>query len=159
VRDVKQPLALDTIDRRIVASLQRDATTSHAELAERVGASSASCWRRVKALETAGVFVATVRLADASKLGLGVNVLCSIRVVSQLHASSIAFEEFVRSQPEIVECYSMSGDSDYLLRIVAKDVAGYNEFLMSKMLKHPAVASASSNFALETIKFTTAVPV
>ena len=109
-------------------------------------------------MEAAGVLIATVRLADPAKLGRGVNVLCSVRVVSQLHASSIAFEDFIRNQPEIVECYSMSGDSDYLLRIVARDVAGYNEFLMGKMLKHPAVASASSHFALETIKFTTAVP-
>lgn len=156
---MKRSHELDAIDRRIVALLQRDATLSHAELADRVGASSASCWRRVKALEAAGVLVATVRLADGAKLGCGVNVLCSVRVVSQLHASSIAFEEFVRNQPEIVECYSMSGDSDYLLRIVARDVAGYNEFLMGKMLKHPAVSSASSHFALETIKFTTAMPV
>jgi Lrp/AsnC family transcriptional regulator len=156
---VKQEFELDAIDKRIVALLQCDATLSHAELAERVGASSASCWRRLKAMEAAGVLIATVRLADPAKLGRGVNVLCSVRVVSQLHASSIAFEDFIRTQPEIVECYSMSGDSDYLLRIVARDVAGYNEFLMGKMLKHPAVASASSHFALETIKFTTAVPV
>lgn len=156
---MKQEFELDAIDKRIVALLQCDATLSHAELAERVGASSASCWRRLKAMEAAGVLIATVRLADPAKLGRGVNVLCSVRVVSQLHASSIAFEDFIRTQPEIVECYSMSGDSDYLLRIVARDVAGYNEFLMGKMLKHPAVASASSHFALETIKFTTAVPV
>lgn len=156
---MKQGIHLDVVDRRILEHLQRDATISHADLAERVGASSASCWRRVKAMEAAGILVATVRLADAAKLGCGVNVLCNIRVVSQLHASSLAFEEFAREQPEIVECYSMSGESDYLLRIVARDVADYNEFLMGKMLKHPAVASASSYFALQTVKFTTALPV
>jgi len=156
---LKQDAQLDAVDRRILHLLQRDATISHADLAERVGASSASCWRRVKAMEAAGVLVGTVRLADGAKLGCGVNVLCSVRVVSQLHASSLAFEEFALNQPEIVECYSMSGDSDYLLRIVARDVADYNDFLMGKMLKHPAVASASSNFALQTIKFTTALPV
>ena len=156
---MKQEFELDAIDRRIVELLQRDATISHAELAEQVGASSASCWRRVKAMEAAGVLVGTVRLVNPGKLGRGVNVLCSIRVASQLHASSLAFEEFAKSQPEIVECYSMSGDSDYLVRVVARDVADYNEFLMGKMLKHTAVASASSNFALQTIKFTTAVPV
>ncbi len=110
-------------------------------------------------MEAAGVLVGTVRLADGAKLGCGVNVLCNVRVISQLHASSLAFEEFALNQPEIVECYSMSGDSDYLLRIVARDVADYNDFLMGKMLKHPAVASASSHFALQTIKFTTALPV
>lgn len=109
-------------------------------------------------MEAAGIFLGTVRLANPDKLRCGVTVLCNVRVVSQLHASSIAFEEFVRGQPEIVECYSMSGDWDYLLRIVVADVADYNSFLMGKMLKHPAVASASSHFALEKIKFTTALP-
>ena len=155
---MKRDYSVDAIDKKILTILQRDATVSHAELAERVGASSASCWRRVKAMEAAGILTDTVRLADATKLDCGVTVLCNIRVVSQLHASSIAFEEFVRGQPEIVQCYSMSGDWDYLLRIVAKDVADYNSFLMGKMLKHPAVASASSHFALETIKSTTALP-
>ncbi|MBO9604213.1 MAG: Lrp/AsnC family transcriptional regulator [Novosphingobium sp.] len=155
---MKRDYELDAIDKKILTILQSDATVSHADLAERVGASSASCWRRVKALESAGILLATVRMADAHKLHCGVNVLCNVRVVSQLHASSIAFEQFVREQPEIVQCYSMSGDWDYLLRIVAKDVADYNSFLMGKMLKHPAVASASSHFALETIKFTTALP-
>jgi len=155
---LKRDYELDAIDKKILTILQSDATVSHADLAERVGASSASCWRRVKALESAGILLATVRMADAHKLHCGVNVLCNVRVVSQLHASSIAFEQFVREQPEIVQCYSMSGDWDYLLRIVAKDVADYNSFLMGKMLKHPAVASASSHFALETIKFTTALP-
>jgi Lrp/AsnC family transcriptional regulator len=157
-KNMKRTYEFDQIDKKILAILQCDATISHADLAERVGASSASCWRRVKALEAQGVLLATVRLADADKLDCGVNVLCNVRVVNQLHASSIAFEGFVREQPEIVECYSMSGDWDYLLRIVARDVADYNTFLMGKMLKHPAVASASSHFALETIKFTTALP-
>lgn len=156
---MKHGIQLDAIDRRILELLQRDATISHADLAEQVGASSASCWRRVKAMEAAGILIATVRLADATKLGCGVNVLCSVRVVSQLHQSSLAFEDFVMAHPEIVECYSMSGDSDYLLRIVARDVADYNDFLMEKMLKHPSVASASSHFALQTVKFTTALPV
>lgn len=155
---MKHGSALDPIDKKILTILQRDATVSHADLAERVGASSASCWRRVKAMETAGLLLDTVRLVNPHKLGRGVNVLCNVRVVNQVHASSIAFEEFVKDQPEIVECYSMSGDWDYLLRVVATDVADYNAFLMGKMLKHPAVASASSHFALETIKFTTALP-
>ena len=155
---MKQTYELDAIDRRILAILQRDATVSHADLAERVGASSASCWRRVKAMEAEGILLATVRLADANRLDCGVNVLCNVRVANQLHASSIAFEKFIREHPEIVEAYSMSGDWDYLLRIVAKDVAGYNAFLMGTILKHPAVSSASSHFALETIKFTTALP-
>lgn len=156
---VKRDFDLDAVDRKILAILQHDATVSHAELAERVGASSASCWRRVKALEAAGVLLAAVRLADPAKLDCGVNVLCNVRVTNQMQESSLSFEKFAKEQPEVVECYSMSGDWDYLLRIVAADVADYNSFLTGRMLKHPAVSAASSHFVLETIKFTTALPV
>jgi len=156
---MKSDVSLDAVDQRILAILQRDAAISHSELAEQVGASTASCWRRVKAMEAAGILTGTVWLADPAKLGRSVNVLCSVRVGSQIQESSLDFEDFCRAQPEIVECYSMSGDYDYLLRVVARDVADYNEFLKSKLLKHSAVAAASSHFALETIKFTTALPV
>ncbi len=156
---MKQDFILDQIDRKILKILQRDATVSNADLAEMVGASSASCWRRVKAMESAGVLIGNVRLADPNKLRCGVTVLCYIRVANQLYASSKAFETFVKDLPEVVECYSVSGDWDYLLRIVAADVANYNTFLMTTLLKHHAVASASSYFALERIKYTTELPV
>ncbi|MWC45658.1 Lrp/AsnC family transcriptional regulator [Sphingomonas carotinifaciens] len=149
---------MDAIDRRIVALLQNDATLSHADLAERVGASSASCWRRVKALEAAGVFTRTVRLVDPTAVGRGVNVLCNIRMRSHAADSRQSFERFVLSQPEVVECFSMSGDWDYLLRVVVADVAAYNTFLMQTLLGHPSVAGGSSHFALDMTKYTTALP-
>jgi Lrp/AsnC family transcriptional regulator len=158
-QNMKQVRELDAIDRRLLALLQEDATISHAELAERVGASAASCWRRIKLLESSGYLTKTVRLVDATLVGRGVNVLCNVRMASHAKESRDAFEQFVRSQPEIVECFSMSGDWDYLLRIVVADVVGYNTYLMRQLLSEPTVAGASSHFALGLVKHTTAVPV
>lgn len=156
---MKRTVHLDQVDRRIVEHLQRDGSLSGADLAERVGASAASIWRRVKALEAAGVLGRTVRLVDAETIGRGVNVLCNIRMCS--HAANFRedFERFVDTRPEILECFSMSGDWDYLLRIVAADVSDYNEFLMGTLLPHPSVAAGSSHFALALTKHTTALPV
>lgn len=156
---MKPSRELDAVSRRILALLQEDATISHAELAERVGASSASCWRRIKALEAAGYFTRSVRLVDPERVGRGVNVLCNVRLNSHAKEARDAFEGFMRAQPEIIEAFSMSGDWDYLLRIVAADVADYNDFLMRQLLAHRSVAGASSHFALELVKYTTAVPV
>lgn len=150
---------LDMVDRRIVAELQNDASLSNAELAERVGSSGPSCWRRIKALEAAGVFTQEVRLVDASKLGYGMNVLCNVRMRNHDSESIEAFEDFLRSHENIMECFSMSGEWDYLLRIVALDVADYEHFLMKTLLKHPSVAGASSHFALSVTKYKTAFPV
>lgn len=156
---MKNDREINAIDRRIIAALQEDATVSLADLAERVGASSASCWRRIKALETAGVLTRTVRLVDPEKVGRGVNVLCNIRMRSHAREARQAFEQFVQTRPEIVETFSMSGEWDYLLRVVVADVAGYNHFLMQILLGHPSVADASSHFALSMTKYTTALPV
>lgn len=156
---MKQDRPIDSIDRRIVALLQEDATLSHAELADRVGASAASCWRRVKALETAGVLTRTVRLVDPAAVGRGVNVLCNVRMRSHAMEARHDFERFVDDHAEIIECFSMSGEWDYLLRIVVADVGDYNHFLMQTLLGHPSVAGASSHFALSMTKYTTAMPV
>ncbi|HEX7741572.1 MAG TPA: Lrp/AsnC family transcriptional regulator [Sphingobium sp.] len=156
---MKQERQIDAVDRKILAALQQDATLSHAELADRVGASSASCWRRIKALESAGVLTATVRLVDAQKVGRGVNVLCNIRVRSHALEARKSFEQFVDTRPEVVECFSMSGEWDYLLHVVVADVEDYNHFLMMTLLGHPSVAGAASHFALSMTKFTTALPV
>jgi Lrp/AsnC family transcriptional regulator len=150
---------LDEIDRRIVRALQRDASLSHAAIAEQVGASAASVWRRVRALERAGVLGATVRLAEPSRLGRSVNVLCQVRMHRQTTDARDEFERFIRSREEIVECYAMSGEWDYLLRIAVKDVADYDRFIRQGVLAHASVANAASNFALRQIKYTTEIPV
>ena len=150
---------MDGIDRKIVRELQRDASLSHAALAERVGASPASVWRRIRSLEQAGVLGATVRLASAEALGRAVNVLCQVRMTRQSVEARSDFELFIQSREEIVECYAMSGEWDYLLRIAVKDVADYDRFVMRGVLAHPSVANAASNFALRQVKYTTEIPV
>ena len=150
---------LDEIDRRIVRELQRDASLSHAALAERVGASAASVWRRVRNLEKEGVLGATVRLANAERLGRSVNVLCQVRMRRQTVEARADFEQFIQSRDEIVECYAMSGEWDYLLRIAVRDVDDYDRFSRQGVLAHPSVANAASNFALRQVKYTTEIPV
>lgn len=150
---------LDAIDRKLLYELQRDASLSHADLAERVGASAASCWRRIRALEANGILGPQVRLVDAKRVGRGVNVLCYIKIKNHTAETTEAFENFIASRDEIIECYSMSGDWDYLLRILVADVEDYNRFLMRIVLRHSTVASGSSRFALAQVKYTTAVPI
>lgn len=155
---MKPPVQIDKIDRRILALVQEDATLSHAEIAERAGTSAASCWRRIKALEGRGVLGRTVRLVDPDSVGRGVNVMCNIRMRSHASDARQAFEGFVAVTPEVVECFSMSGEWDYLLRIVVSDVTDYNDFLMNTLLGHSSVAGGSSHFVLSTTKYTTALP-
>jgi Lrp/AsnC family transcriptional regulator len=156
---MKETDQIDTVDRRIIRELQRDASLSHAALADKVGASAASVWRRVRSLEQAGVLGKTVRLADAQQLGRSVNVLCQVRMTRQTVEARADFEQFIQSREEIVECYAMSGEWDYLLRISVRDVADYDRFIMRGVLAHPSVAHAASNFALRQVKYTTEIPV
>jgi DNA-binding Lrp family transcriptional regulator len=156
---VSEEFHLDAIDRRIVRALQRDAGLSHAALAESVGASAASVWRRVRNLEKERVLGAAVRLADPGRLGRSVNVLCQVRMTRQTVEARSDFEDFIQSRAEIVECYAMSGEWDYLLRIAVRDVADYDRFIMRGVLAHPSVANAASNFALRQVKYTTEIPV
>ena len=156
---MQQTYRIEPLDRRILETLQVDGLISQAELAERVGSSAASCWRRVKAMEAAGVLRSTVRLVEPVQVGCGVTVICNIRVRSHAREVRGAFEAFVQDKHQVTECYSMSGDWDYLLRIVAADVADYEHFLMHVLLEHPSVGGASSHFALSTTKYTTALPI
>lgn len=156
---MKENDQLDGVDRRIVRELQRDASISHATLGEKVGASAASTWRRVRNLERMGVIGKAVRLADPKFLDRSVNVLCQVRMARQTISARTEFEEFIQSREEIVECYAMSGEWDYLLRIAVRDVADYDHFIMRGVLAHPSVANAASNFALRQVKYTTEIPV
>ncbi len=155
---MSETIHLDEVDRRILRALQDDAGMSQAALADKIGVSTASCWRRIQALEASGVLRKAVRLLDAHRVGRGVNVLCHVRMNSHSPDSRGAFERFVTDRPEVMECYSMSGEWDYLLRVVVADVADYERFLMRDLLAHPRVATASSHFALSQVKYTTALP-
>ena len=149
---------IDLIDRRILALLQEDASLTQAELARRVAVSQTSCWRRIRALEDAGVIRKQVALLHPRAVGLAVNVVANVSLREHSDESRAAFEELLRSRPEIVECYSMTGDRDYMLRVVVESVEAYEHFLTTHLLHHPSVSSASSSFALKQIKYTTALP-
>jgi Lrp/AsnC family transcriptional regulator len=156
---MKQTFQLDETDIRILKTLQRDAALSQAALAEQVGASPASCWRRIRSLEGAGVLRQTVRLVDPAAIGRDVNVLCQVRLKAHSDENRHAFERFVALRDEIMECYSTSGEWDYELRVVVADVAAYESFLMRVLLHQSMIATAASRFALAQIKYTTALPV
>lgn len=150
---------MDQLDQRILRALQRRGDLSNAELAEEVGTSPASVWRRVRALEQAGVLGPSVRLLDAAAIGRSLNVICQVRMKSHNRDARASFEEFIRDHQEVMECYSMSGEWDYLLRVVVADVASYERFLMRELLGQEAVATSASHFALNQVKYTTALPV
>ena len=113
---------LDEIDLRLLAGLQEDASLSQAELARRVAVSPTSCWRRIRVLEETGVLEGRVALVNARAVGLGVNVVANVSLREHTDGNREAFEEFLRTLPEVVECFSMTGDRDYLLRVVVPSV-------------------------------------
>lgn len=156
---MKQPLDLDGLSRKILAELQKDASLTNAELAEKVGSTAPSCWRRIRAMEEAGILKQAIRLVDQERLGPNVNVLCHVRLRSHSRENSTAFEELVLQENRILECHSMSGEWDYLLRVVARNVADYENFLMGTILACPAVGGTASQFSLRVVKYGTALPV
>jgi len=158
-KQMHQPVKLDAIDRRILQVLQARADISQSDLAQEVGASSASCWRRVKALEAAGVLREHVRLVDPYSVGRGLDVICQVRMKSHEPEARKSFEQFVQAHDQVMECLSMSGEWDYLLRVVVGDVREYEIFLMTELLGHPSIATSASHFALKRVKYTTCIAV
>ncbi len=150
---------LDEIDRRILASLQAHARLRNVELAEQVGLSASPCLRRVKRLEETGVIRGFATLVDPEAVGLPVSVFVQVTLERQAEAALEAFESHITEWPEVMECYLMTGDADYLLRVVAADLTAYQEFLMNKLTRVEGVASIKSSFALRRIAYRTALPV
>ncbi|MBV7484230.1 Lrp/AsnC family transcriptional regulator [Bordetella sp. BOR01] len=151
-------LELDRTDRRILAELQRDGRLSNQELADRVSLSPSPCLRRVRRLEERGYIKRYVALVDAEKVGLGLLAYVSIRLDKHVGGSHAPMGEFARDVqrwPEVVECYAMSGDMDYLLRVQVADLAHFSSFAMDTLMRHPAVVDMKSFFALQQIKETT----
>lgn len=148
---------MDAFDRNILACLQEDATLSVAEIAERVGLSSTPCWRRIQNLERDGVIERRVALLDPNKLNVGVTVFASIRTTQHTLEWLERFAEAVADIDEIVEVYRMSGDVDYLLRIVVPDIAGYDA-VYKRLIRAIDLTDVTSGFAMERLKHTTALP-
>lgn len=149
---------LDRIDRKILAALQEDGRLPNNELAERVGLSPSPCLRRVKALEEAGVIARYVALVDPASVDLPVNIFVSVSLERQVEARLDGFEAAVMARPEVLECYLMTGDADYLLRVVVPDLASYERFLKEHLTRIPGVASIRSSFALKQVRYRTALP-
>jgi Lrp/AsnC family transcriptional regulator len=148
---------MDAIDRKILALLQQDAETPLATIAERVHLSPTPCWRRIQKLRAAGVIRKHVALCDAAALKVGVTVFVSVRTNQHSQAWLERFAKGVKDIPEVVELYRMSGDIDYLLRVVVPDIAGYDA-VYKKLIKVADLYDVSSSFAMEQIKYTTALP-
>lgn len=152
------PLELDAIDRHILTLIQSDAGLSSAEIAERVGLSQAPCWRRIKRLEEAGVIRMRATLLDRKKLGLNVLVFAHVKLSGHGRETLPQFEETVRRLPEVMECYTLMGSTDYILKIVTRDVESYERFFREHLSQLPAVRETNSAIALSEIKYTTALP-
>jgi Lrp/AsnC family transcriptional regulator, leucine-responsive regulatory protein len=150
--------ALTAVDRRILRVLQEDGRITNAELAERVGLSPSPCLRRVRLLEEAGVIRRYVTLLDADALGLGVAAFVEIRLGPKNTATAAAFEGAIKKYSEIMECHIMTGEYDYLLRIVVPDIPSLRSFVMNQLLSVPGVEATRSSFSLGQVKYTTALP-
>lgn len=148
---------LDHIDRRLLAILQEDATVPIAELAERVGLTQTPCWKRVKRLQESGVITARVALLDREALDLPLTVFVAVRTGRHDEDWLNLFASGAKALPEVVEFYRMSGDVDYLLKVVVKDIAAYDRFYR-RLIAIAPLDDVSSSFAMEQIKFTTALP-
>ncbi len=150
--------ALDRTDLRILDILQQEGRLSNQEIAERVALSPSPCLRRIKRLEDLGVIRQYVALLEPQRIGLG--LLAYVTVKLHKHGK-MPMEEFgarVQTWPEVVACYAMTGEMDYLLRVHVEDLPHFSRFVMDQLLKHPGVVDIKSSFALQRIKDTTALP-
>jgi Lrp/AsnC family leucine-responsive transcriptional regulator len=152
-------ISLDAIDRKILGVLQADGRTTMQDLADQVGLSVSPCHRRVKLLEQRGVITRYMALVDQKSLGLHVSVFISIKLVRQKEEDLERFAKAISGWEEVLECYLMTGNRDYLLRVVAADLASYETFLKTKLTRLDGIASIESSFALSQVKYTIALPV
>jgi Lrp/AsnC family leucine-responsive transcriptional regulator len=151
--------SLDAIDRKILALLQSDGRTTMAELAEKVGLSVSPCHRRVKLLEERGVINRYIASVDQKSVGLHVSVFISIKLARQKEEDLNRFARAISKWEEVLECYLMTGNRDYLLRVVAADLPSYEAFLKNKLTRLDGIASIESSFALSQVKYSTVLPV
>ncbi|WP_247998037.1 Lrp/AsnC family transcriptional regulator [Brucella tritici] len=149
---------LDATDIRILNEIQNDASLSNVELASRVGLSPSPCLVRVRALEDAGVIMRRVALLDPAKLGANISVFIQVALERQTESVLEIFEVTMMRFPEVMECYLMTGDSDYLLRVVVRDTVALQHFIVDHLSKAKGVANIRSSFSLKQVKYKTALP-
>lgn len=151
-------MAIDEIDLKILDELQANGRLTNVELATRVGLSPSPCLTRVRSLEEVGIIARYVALLDAERIGPSVSVFIQVALERQSEDALSAFEKAVRGMPEVMECYLMSGDSDYLLRVLVRDTAHLRDFVRDTLTNLPGVAKIRSSFALKQVKYQTALP-
>jgi Lrp/AsnC family leucine-responsive transcriptional regulator len=163
MRKVEAQVQLDAVDRRILQALQASGRITYDELAAQVGLSSSAALRRVKRLEEAGVIAGYVALVRAERVGLSLTAYLNVRLEkhTETHKRNPMdlFRAAVQTWPEVVECAALTGEMDFLLRVVVEDMAHYSRFIMETLLKHPSVQDCKTSFVLDRVKNTTALPV
>jgi DNA-binding Lrp family transcriptional regulator len=149
---------LDQFDLRILRHLQDDAGVSNVKLASAIGLSPSPCLRRVRELMRRGIIRRQVALVDPDAVGLPVSTFIQVTLDKQVKEALDVFEAAVREQPEVMECYLMTGEADYLLRVVTPDLAAYHRFLMERLTRIPGIANIKSSLALKQVQYRTAMP-
>jgi Lrp/AsnC family transcriptional regulator len=152
------PDDLDSIDVKILALLQQDASLSTAEVAERVGVSQSPCWRRIQRLRDEGYIKATVAIVDRQKLGFQIQIFAQAKMLRLTEEARAEFFRQIENVPEIVECYTVFGEMDVMMKVIAPDVLWYQEFIFSVLMKLPGVQDVRSIVTLLEAKSTTAIP-
>ena len=151
-------ISLDSIDLKILSELQNDGSLSNIELARRIHLSPSPCLARVRTLEAAGVIDRYVALTNAAALGLGLNVFINISLKSQSKESLGHFVQRICEHDEVMECYLMTGDSDYLIRVAVADIAALEKFILEQLTPIPGIEKIRSSFALKQVRYKTALP-
>lgn len=151
-------LKLDPTDRRILEVLQTDGALSAADVAAKVYVTSTTCWRRITRLENAGVIKHRVALLDRAAVGLGVMIFAHVKLSTHGRDALEKFDQAIREYPEVLECYTLMGEWDFLLRIVAKDIQEYESFFLDHLSRIPLIQSVNSSMVLTVVKETTALP-
>ena len=154
-----QIVDLDQIDRRILAILQTEAGVTATEVGERIGLSQSACWRRIQRLRDAGVIKDQPAVLDREKVGLSTMVFAHVKLTSHGRTNITDFADAVRQYPEVLDCYVVLGNVDFLLRIVTEDIKDYERFMYEKLSQLPGVQEVNSSIALSEIKHTTVLPI
>ncbi|MDJ0612424.1 MAG: Lrp/AsnC family transcriptional regulator [Rhizobiaceae bacterium] len=157
-KDETSSVKLDDLDLKILRLLQQDSDIAISDLGEHVGLSHTPCWRRIKKMQEAGIILGNRSLLDAEKVRLDVSIFVFVKL--DTHSADVldAFENATATVPEILQCYTMSGEFDYLLRVVVSSVREYEKTVKGKLLKLPHVGTMNSHFALNEVKNTTELP-
>ncbi len=152
-------MEIDAIDREILKILQKDGRIANVDLAEKAGLSASPCARRVKQLEDAGIIARYAALIDQKSVGLPVNVFVNVTLERQVEGALQKFEAAILQRPEVMECYLMTGEADYFLRVVVADLDAYERFLIEHLTRVPGIANIKSSFALKQIAYRTELPI